>query len=228
SRAFHAEVKRTLVAWAVLFVVGVWMVICQQWSDMRWLHRQQMDKSEIMSLQQGGSTTSMPNVTAPWPSYAMLEDQVLNHLPMMERTWISDKLVGTSVIICMVGSSVMAPGWRERLMLVRRIAWMVAVLYFIRSVTISVTTVPPSVATCEIAVPQSMMEVILATPDILAGNIGQCTDKIFSGHTAILVISFLFWLRYARHWSFIAYSAIHTTLGILSVLLARYHYTVDV
>ncbi|KAJ1642814.1 hypothetical protein J3B02_000516 [Coemansia erecta] len=105
---------------------------------------------------------------------------------------------------------------------------MVGILYFIRSVTLSVTTLPPSIDTCEITVPQSMWQVIKATPDILAGNIGQCTDKIFSGHTSILVISTLFWLRYSTHWGFILYSMIHCSLGIISVLLARYHYTVDV
>ncbi|KAJ1814076.1 hypothetical protein LPJ75_002923 [Coemansia sp. RSA 2598] len=114
------------------------------------------------------------------------------------------------------------------MILIRRIAWMVGLLYFIRSVTLSVTTLPPSINTCEITVPQSMWQVIKATPDILAGNIGQCTDKIFSGHTSILVISTLFWLRYATHWGFIVYSVVHCTLGIISVLLARYHYTVDV
>ncbi|KAJ2582539.1 hypothetical protein GGH95_001477 [Coemansia sp. RSA 1836] len=113
-------------------------------------------------------------------------------------------------------------------MLVRRIGWMVAILYFLRSITISVTTVPPSISSCKIDIPQSMWQVIKATPDILAGNIGQCTDKIFSGHTAILLISFLFWQRYATHWVILAYSALHTSVGILTVLLARYHYTIDV
>ncbi|KAJ2731698.1 hypothetical protein IW152_004345 [Coemansia sp. BCRC 34962] len=105
---------------------------------------------------------------------------------------------------------------------------MVAILYFTRSITISVTTVPPSIGSCKIDIPQSMWQVIKATPDILAGNIGQCTDKIFSGHTAILLISFLFWQRYATHWSILVYSALHTSIGILTVLLARYHYTIDV
>ncbi|KAJ2416772.1 hypothetical protein H4218_002279 [Coemansia sp. IMI 209128] len=158
----------------------------------------------------------------------MLQDVILERLPLLERAWISDKFVGTSVIISIFGGCLCARGWRERLMLVRRIGWMVAILYFIRSITISVTTVPPSIESCRIVLPQSMWQVIKATPDILAGNIGQCTDKIFSGHTAILLISFLFWQRYATHWSILVYSALHTFIGILTVLLARYHYTIDV
>ncbi|KAI8319286.1 hypothetical protein GQ54DRAFT_251071, partial [Martensiomyces pterosporus] len=220
------ELTRTLLAWAALFAVGIWMVVCQQWSDMRWLRR--FHESEKLLHQDTTKHPSKPRLSTPWPAYSMLEDQILDHLPVMERAWISDKLVGSSVIICMVGGCILARGWRQRLMLLRRIAWMVTALYFLRSITISVTTVPPSIGTCEIAVPQSTWEVILATPDILAGKIGQCTDKIFSGHTAILMISFLFWLRYATHWAIIAYSAVHTFVGVLTVLLARYHYTVDV
>ncbi|KAJ2359023.1 hypothetical protein IWW50_000271 [Coemansia erecta] len=216
SPAFRHELARTLVAWGVLFAVGIWMVVCQQWSDMRWVQRLQLETHN----------TTLP--LAPWPASTLLQDQLLDHLPVLEHAWISDKLVGTSVIVCIAGCSLLARSWRSRMMLVRRIGWMVALLYFVRSVTISVTTVPPSTRACEIAPPRSTWEVIAATPDILAGNVGQCTDKIFSGHTAILVISFLFWRRYATHWAFLAYSAVHTTVGIASVLMARYHYTVDV
>ncbi|KAJ2400205.1 hypothetical protein GGI23_002180 [Coemansia sp. RSA 2559] len=212
SDAFAQELCRTLAAWGILFAVGIWMVVCQQWSDMRWLRQ----------MQHLGATA------APWPAYALLEDVVLEHLPVLERAWISDKLVGTSVLACIAGCCAMSAGWRERLMMVRRIGWMVAVLYFLRSITISVTTVPPSTGSCAISTPQSAWHVILATPQILAGTIGQCTDKIFSGHTAILTISFLFLRRYATHWAVVAYGAVHMALGILSVLLARYHYTVDV
>ncbi|KAJ2449288.1 hypothetical protein EV183_004975 [Coemansia sp. RSA 2336] len=216
SQAFRREIGRMLVAWGVLFVVGIWMVVCQQWSDTRWLRRWQ-------------EQTQQTAATQGWPASALLQDQVLEHLPVLERAWISDKLVGTSVLGSMLGCSLLAGGWRQRVMLIRRLGWMVAVLYLLRSLTISVTTMPPSSAACAIAAqPQSTWQVILATPDILAGSVGQCTDKIFSGHTAILTISFLFWRRYATHWAFVAYSAVHTAAGILSVLLARYHYSIDV
>ncbi|KAI7832154.1 hypothetical protein BX661DRAFT_179901 [Kickxella alabastrina] len=235
SPAFFKELMRTLLAWGVLFIVGIWMVICQQWSDMRWVRRIQQiqqQQSEYSPLAGSTSSSSASDSAAtpspPWPAHLMIQDQFLEMLPLLKQAWISDKLVGSSVIICIIGCSVLATGWRQRLTLIRRIAWMVAILYFIRSITISVTTLPPSINTCEITVPQSMWQVIKATPDILAGNIGQCTDKIFSGHTAILVISTLFWLRYATHWAFIAYSVVHTFIGIMSVLTTRYHYTVDV
>ncbi|KAJ1990932.1 hypothetical protein GGI25_003393 [Coemansia spiralis] len=87
---------------------------------------------------------------------------------------------------------------------------------------------PPSLTSCEITEPRNMWQVILSTPGIISGNITQCTDKVFSGHTAIFTLSFLLWHMYATHWAFIAYSMVHTIAGILSVLMVRYHYTVDV
>ncbi|KAJ1727239.1 hypothetical protein LPJ61_004681 [Coemansia biformis] len=65
-------------------------------------------------------------------------------------------------------------------------------------------------------------------PKMITGELSACTDKIFSGHTSILVFIFLMWVRYSRHWAFIVYSGIHTVVGISSVLLTRLHYSVDV
>ncbi|KAJ2753791.1 hypothetical protein IWQ56_006575 [Coemansia nantahalensis] len=202
-------------------MVSLWMVTCQQWSDSRWLARMKAQQQQ----QQGVSETEP---AAPWPSQAMLQDLVLDHLPIMERAWISDKMVSSSLILGLVGCSLLARGWRQRVVLVRRGMWMVTVLYFMRSLTISVTTVPPSSATCRITAPNTLWENIMATFDIIVGNVGQCTDKVFSGHTAILTLMFLFWCRYATHWAFVAAGAAHSAVGILTVLMARYHYTVDV
>ncbi|KAJ1945230.1 hypothetical protein EC988_005807, partial [Linderina pennispora] len=122
----------------------------------------------------------------------------------------------------------MARGWQAKLVLLRRVAWMMGVLYFLRSITISLTTMPPSIKGCVPVLPKDTNELLAHIPGSFTGEVGACTDKIFSGHTTILVISFLFWTRYARHWAFIAYSAIHTIAGILSVLAVRYHYSIDV
>ncbi|KAJ2780642.1 hypothetical protein H4R18_003346 [Coemansia javaensis] len=204
SQTFVRELARLLAAWATLLVVGVWMVLCQQWSDMRWA---------------GQGRARGP---------ALLRDIVLERLPVLEQTWVADRMVGAAVIGCLVGCSWAARGWRERMMVIRRMGWMVAVLYLARSLTISVTTVPPSAASCKITVPKSAWDVVKAMPDILSGAIGQCTDKVFSGHTAIFATALLFWRRYAPHWGFVAASAVHTLAGVLAVLMARYHYTIDV
>ncbi|KAJ2540625.1 hypothetical protein EV175_006214 [Coemansia sp. RSA 1933] len=249
SRVFLHEALRTLLAWVALVGMAVWMIVCQQWSDMRWLQRFEHDKEGhhhggtarmihhlLRSMGLGhshghirnGTKTEHPADAGPWPQYALLHDQVLEHLPRLERGWISDELVSSAGVMCVLGCLIMSRGWRERLMMLRRLGWMVMILYFLRSITISVTTMPPPRASCAIYVPHTVWELLRATPQILGGSMSQCTDDMFSGHTVIFTISFLFLRTYATHWTIVVYAAIHALAGILSVLLARYHYTVDV
>ncbi|KAJ2448563.1 hypothetical protein EV183_005382 [Coemansia sp. RSA 2336] len=63
---------------------------------------------------------------------------------------------------------------------------------------------------------------------MITGEVSGCTDKMYSGHTCLLFVSFLLWTRYARHWIFVVYSFVHSSLGIAAVLAVRIHYTVDV
>ncbi|KAJ1722416.1 hypothetical protein LPJ53_003175 [Coemansia erecta] len=97
-----------------------------------------------------------------------------------------------------------------------------------RSITISVTTMPPPIASCKPAIASGARDMLNVVLGMIAGRTKECTDMVFSGHTVILMVSFLFWTRYACHWTLVVYSAIHTVLGVASVLLVRYHYTLDV
>ncbi|KAJ1943486.1 hypothetical protein EC988_006222 [Linderina pennispora] len=149
-------------------------------------------------------------------------------MPFVPQVWVSDAFVNSAALVCVVGCSLMVRGWQAKLVLIRRIGWMMAVLYFLRSITISLTTLPPSLKECVPVLPKDTHDLLAHIPGSMSGQISACTDKIFSGHTAILAISFLFWTRYARHWAFIVYSAIHTVIGMISVLAVRYHYSIDV
>ncbi|KAJ1886971.1 hypothetical protein LPJ66_009358 [Kickxella alabastrina] len=122
----------------------------------------------------------------------------------------------------------MARGWRARLVILRRLAWIISILYLLRSITISVTTIPPPIIDCVPLLVDDARSMLRAIFGMISGERKECTDMVFSGHTIVLLISFLFWTKYARHWSFVVYSAIHTVVGIASVLLVRYHYTLDV
>ncbi|ORX72486.1 hypothetical protein DL89DRAFT_266064 [Linderina pennispora] len=219
-RLFAREALHTILAWVVLVVIVAWMTICQQWSDMRWW-RWYTDGHHGHG--RGGPPPPHPSV-----DNQPLRDILLDNLPFVPQGWVSDALVNTAGLFSVVGCMLMARGWQAKLVLLRRVAWMMGVLYFLRSITISLTTMPPSIKGCVPVLPKDTNELLAHIPGSFTGEVGACTDKIFSGHTTILVISFLFWTRYARHWAFIAYSAIHTIAGILSVLAVRYHYSIDV
>ncbi|KAJ1642335.1 hypothetical protein LPJ64_005817 [Coemansia asiatica] len=238
-RDFVRELLHTGIAWGVLVMVVIWMAVCQEWSDMRWARTQPefmgQVKPQSRSSRHGhwhghvrgpDSSTSTPS-----PVYSIpLNDVVLSHLPYLEqhRGWISDLLVNTSALFCIIGNLLMARGWRARLVFLRRIAWVMAALYLMRSITISVTTMPPPVINCKPVIATDIDSMASIVWGMISGQTKECTDMVFSGHTVILSVSFLFWARYARHWGFVVYSAVHAVLGIASVLLVRYHYTLDV
>ncbi|PIA18241.1 hypothetical protein COEREDRAFT_85236 [Coemansia reversa NRRL 1564] len=217
------EILLTATACTVLAVIVVLMALLQEWSDIRWYSRHHFNHRSVAQDNLGsvaGNNTNIP--------YEMLNDVVLNHLSHPIQGWISEILVKTAAVISVVGGLLMVRGWRARLVLLRRVAWIMAIMYSIRSLTISVTTMPPSTKNCIPQVAHNVTELLGIVPKMITGELSGCTDKIFSGHTTILMISFLFWTRYAKHWAFIAYSAVHTLLGIASVMAARIHYSVDV
>ncbi|KAJ2352539.1 hypothetical protein IWW50_006303 [Coemansia erecta] len=214
---FLREFGLLALAWAVLMVVVVWMALCQEWSDMRWL-----SKNAHFNRHNIGFWKIKHS------QYKMLDDIVLEHLPHVTQRWVTDALVNSAALIMVLGGMLMARGWPARATFLRRIAWMMAILYFLRSITISVTTLPPSVHSCVPMVARNANDWARIVPMMISGQLSGCTDKVFSGHTAVLMISFLFWTRYARHWAFVAYSLVHTVVGIASVLAVRLHYTVDV
>ncbi|KAI7834117.1 hypothetical protein BX661DRAFT_176663 [Kickxella alabastrina] len=202
------EMLHTGIALMTVSIVIIWLTMCQGWSDMRWAR-----------WRKHGERRTVP-----------LNDMVLGRLSYMDgrNTWVSDALVNSAGIICLLGNILMARGWRARLIVFRRIAWFLSIIYFLRSITMSVTTIPPPITNCVPIVIQDANDMLRVISDVLSGRTKGCTDMVFSGHTAVCVVSFLFWVKYARHWSFIVYSAIHTVVGISSVLLVRYHYTLDV
>ncbi|KAJ2778523.1 hypothetical protein H4R18_004549 [Coemansia javaensis] len=211
------EALFTAFAVAVLFTVVVWMVFCQEWSDMRWAHRQR-------KMHGGGGGGG-----AHKSRYESLADVALDSFSYTWQRQISDMIVKTAMATAFFGCLAMARGWRARVIMTRRVAWIMAILYGIRSVTISITTMPPPAADCKPNLAGSTRELLLSViPSMLTGETIACTDMIFSGHTTLLVASFLLWTRYARHWGFVAYSGMHTVIGIASVVMARLHYSVDI
>ncbi|KAJ2749414.1 hypothetical protein GGI19_005671 [Coemansia pectinata] len=213
GRLVLREAAHTGLAWTALALVTVWMVICQEWSDMRWVQAQAAHGARHGERSSEGG---------------LLYDVILARLPFVRETWVTDALVNSAGLACVLGSLFMARSWQARSILIRRVAWMMAALYLLRSFTLSITTLPPSVADCKPVVATEHAGVMGPILGLISGRLSACTDKMFSGHTTILVISFLFWRRYATHWAFLIYSAVHTAVGIASILLVRLHYSVDV
>lgn len=175
------------------------------------------------------------------PSMQPLPDILLDSLPY--RAWALD----LSEVLIMFGVLVAAFvtfSHKQRWVLVRRISLVVGTLYGYRAVTMLVTSLPS--ANTEYHCTQQLNhtitpgEVVHRVLKIMSGvglsMYGQhvyCGDWIFSGHTMILVLSYLIVEHYtdARirlicvlQWLLL----VCAWLGVALLLISRGHYTVDV
>ncbi|XP_037968125.2 phosphatidylcholine:ceramide cholinephosphotransferase 1 isoform X1 [Plutella xylostella] len=129
---------------------------------------------------------------------------------------------------------------KHRFIVARRLFLIVGLLYLYRSVTMFVTVLPVSSATYYCS-PQSAHPtplLILRHTFYLISGFGlsingkhtYCGDYIYSGHSMVLVLSYLVVAEYSPrrlwplHWALAAAAA----AGVALVLLAHGHYTVDV
>lgn len=183
------------------------------------------------------TTTSLAIIHDKVPPHGPLPDTVLD---MFEaHSWaliVSEVLiiVTTGIMLIIIITH------QHRFIIFRRLFLMLSLLYFMRSVTMFVTVLPvssntyfcspksqhPSVAT----ILSRSMSLFLGMGLTLNGHHVYCGDYIYSGHTTILVMSYLMISEYSPrrvrwlHWATWAMSL----TGVLMVLLSHSHYTVDV
>ncbi|XP_073977601.1 phosphatidylcholine:ceramide cholinephosphotransferase 2-like isoform X3 [Rhodnius prolixus] len=169
--------------------------------------------------------------------YPPLPDIILDNIPTYPSA------LDVSEIIIMISTNVtflVIVLHKHRFIVFRRVFLMVSVLYFMRSITMYVTVLPVSSTTyyCSpkanstsfVIVAKRVFQLMSGFGLSINGKHTYCGDFIYSGHTVVLVMCYLIINEYSPkrlimlHWG----SLLLSTLGILLVLLARGHYTVDV
>lgn len=171
------------------------------------------------------------NTTAP------LNDIVLDNVAA--RDWaldVSEYLIMISTTVAMI----VVVFHKHRFIVARRLFFIIGLLYLYRSVTMFVTVLPVSSTTyfCSpksnnttpLVLVKRMFYLISGFGLSINGKHTYCGDYIYSGHTMVLVLSYLIVAEYSpkklwpMHWAMWG-SAL---LGVSFVLLAHGHYTVDV
>ncbi|XP_041973480.1 phosphatidylcholine:ceramide cholinephosphotransferase 2-like [Aricia agestis] len=172
------------------------------------------------------------NTTAP------LNDIVLDNVA--ERDWglaVSEYLIMLSTTVAML----VVVFHKHRFIVSRRLFFIIGLLYLYRSVTMFVTVLPVSSRTypCSpkssndttpLLIIRRMFYLISGFGLSINGKHTYCGDYIYSGHTMVLVLSYLIVAEYSPrklwpvHWAMWG-SAL---LGVSFLLLAHGHYTVDV
>uniref|UniRef100_A0A2P2HX28 Phosphatidylcholine:ceramide cholinephosphotransferase 2-like n=2 Tax=Hirondellea gigas TaxID=1518452 RepID=A0A2P2HX28_9CRUS len=128
---------------------------------------------------------------------------------------------------------------KHRYIIMRRIFLILGLLYFYRAITMYVTVLPvanPSYYcspklnhTTVVVIIKHSLQLLSGFGLAINGQHTFCGDYIFSGHTSVLVIGYLIVKEYTpRRWWLLhwLYGLLALT-GIIMVLLARGHYTVD-
>ncbi|KOB78239.1 putative spingomyelin synthetase [Operophtera brumata] len=166
-----------------------------------------------------------------------LNDIVLDNVP--PHDWalsVSEYLIMVSTTVAML----VVVFHKHRFIVSRRLFFIIGLLYLYRSVTMFVTVLPVSSTTyyCSPKTNDTSPLHVLRRAFYLISGFGlsingkhtYCGDYIYSGHTMVLVLSYLVVAEYSprrlwpMHWALWG-SAL---LGVSFVLLAHGHYTVDV
>lgn len=169
--------------------------------------------------------------------YGPLPDVVLDHITAVD--WglsVSEVLI----VICTNTAMLVLVFHRHRFIVMRRLFLLLGILYLMRSITMYVTVLPVASQTYYCSPKANVTSSFLVVRRVLQllsgfglsinGQHTYCGDYIYSGHTVILVMSYLVIREYTPkrcylvHWT----ACLCALTGVIMVLIARGHYTVDV
>ncbi|XP_053979200.1 phosphatidylcholine:ceramide cholinephosphotransferase 2-like isoform X1 [Hylaeus anthracinus] len=170
-------------------------------------------------------------------TYGPLPDVVLDNVAAQD--WA---LNVSEVLIMLMSNSAMVfiIFHKHRFIVVRRVFFLMGLLYMMRSITMFVTVLPVASKTYFCSPKANNTSPLLVTKRVLQlisgfglsinGKHTYCGDYIYSGHTVVLVLSYLIIKEYSPrrcqpiHWV----AGIAVLVGVIMVLVAHGHYTVDV
>ncbi|CAB4462167.1 unnamed protein product [Rhizophagus irregularis] len=164
-----AEITRTLIAFMIFILAGFLCTFAIQSSDYRW----KTSGDDMMALVDLGFKV-IPNTT-----HVFLADLFMLIL-----------LVGSLGLNLILAESNVA-----RLIIIRRIFWMLAFLLCFRLITLSVTTLPSPKA-CEPIISGNFLDMLKTGVNLITGSVKACTDNIFSGHSIFITTSVILFRVY--------------------------------
>lgn len=154
--------------------------------------------------------------------------------------------VGWAFSICEINGLLLVALWfcqwlllKHRSIVGRRFFFIVGTLYLYRCITMYVTTLPvpgmhfkcsPKLMGDTEAQMRRIMKMIAGGGLSITGSHSLCGDYLYSGHTVMLTLTYLFIKGYSpkRFWWYHWTCWILSAVGIFCILLAHDHYTIDV
>lgn len=116
-----------------------------------------------------------------------------------------------------------------RLILLRRILFVLTCVYFLRCFCFFVTTLPSPRYQCVLQYPSgNWTNYISLGIKMITGDVAACTDNIFSGHTSVVIICLLTFHLYQSNVWIIVGAYLLAIATIFTIISTRLHYSVDV
>ncbi len=125
-------------------------------------------------------------------TFTTLPDIGFDILPMVHDAWLADVMVGLLVALTQCRFSLTPMGAT----ILRRWAFLLGSLFFLRGISIIVTMLPNPLKACKSDALDH--EPAFAAVLILTGQIVTCGDVLFSGHTVNIVMAGLVWQTYSH------------------------------
>lgn len=160
DRAINSEVGRLVCSLVFFAVICIGMAFCNQFSDHRFV---KTNYTEIY-----------------------LEDRGFDIFPAQQDITPANTFVMTSVVFTLIGIAILCPSWQTRIIVLRRVFWVVGALSVLRATTLSVTTMPTPKVGCKPATATGFGEMFWIALQMIPGTVQACTDDIFSGHTVFM------------------------------------------
>lgn len=183
---------------------------------------------------------AFPPEGIPYYSQVPLHDRGFTIFPDLTemRSWLPDmfltSLLGLSLLFNVFW--IHKPRMEyQGFVVARRMLWMLVTLYFFRTWSFLVTTVPSPLRGCtgkylpeNITTREMVPGYIMLIGQMATGSVTACTDNIYSGHTSLITILVMTSIMYSGLNWFKVYATIHGAVALSTILITRLHYTVDV
>lgn len=235
SNGCVGEINRTLCTVAFLIVMIVIMTSAQVYSDHQ--YGEYVQEFDMAIRDQNGV---FPPAGVPYYAQVPLHDRGFTVFPDLTemRSWLPDmfltSLLGLTILFNVFW--IHKPRMEyQGFVVARRMLWMLVTLYFFRTWSFLVTTVPSPLRGCtgkylpeNITTREMVPGYIKLIGQMATGSVTACTDNIYSGHTSLITILVMTFIMYSGiNWIKI-YAIIHGAVALLTILITRLHYTVDV
>lgn len=243
---FANEIIRFSVALIFFILVVAMMTLAQMFSD-RWFDQYSKDvlaerdkiATNLLKMNYSSASVAQNEITLMFPnardqySISPLYDKLFQVLPDLSRMrgFLPDALLTSFLVLSILVTFVFPSKVLLRYQSVvvgRRVLWILSLLYIFRMCSFLVTTVPSPLYDCVPQYPSGPAEYALLMFKMATGKISACTDNIYSGHTTLASVLFFTNLVYSGRWYFAVYSFFHAGSVLVTLLLARLHYSVDI